>query len=494
MTHYINGKWLESQGQNFSSINPFTQKQIWSGTEATAKEVDLAITAAQTAFETWGKLAVSERLTYLEKFIQLLADHKDRLAQLLCDDSGKTLWECKMEISAMIGKLAISVESFNERCGDRSKAMGSSHLTTMTNTSTTRFKPHGIVAIYGPYNFPGHVPNGHIIPALLAGNTVVFKPSELTPLISEEIIKLWELTKIPNGVINLVQGKAETGILLAQDPRLKGIFFTGSSRTGKILHENYAKQPDKILALEMGGNNPLIAHEFKDLDAAVYLIIQSAFMSSGQRCTCARRLILIESEQTQTLIKRLVELSARIKVGNPNNDDTFMGPVISAIQGQKILDKYQELIEAGAKPLLEMRVLENNPALLSPAIIDCSEISTDEEVFGPLLQVKIVKDWDSAIIEANNTRYGLSAGLISDSKELYEDFYQRIEAGLINWNNQLTGASSSAPFGGIKDSGNHRPTAYHAADYCSYPVSSLESANLELPEKLSPGLDFSTTL
>lgn len=491
MTHYINGKWIEGEGKVFTSINPATQDLIWSGKEAIKNEIELAVQSARNAAQSWSSLEPERRISYLHKFIELVKNSKETLALILSQDNGKPLWEARMEIDAMIGKLAISIESFNERCGTRIKPIGSAHITTNTSQSRTRFKPHGVIAVYGPYNFPGHVPNGHIIPALIAGNTIVFKPSELTPYISEAIIKLWDEAGIPPGVINLIQGQIETGILLADAEDLNGIFFTGSSKTGKILHNKFGSQPNKVLALEMGGNNPLIAHDFKDLDAAIYQIIQSAFMSAGQRCTCARRLILIDSEQCKIILDRLIEISNQIKIGDPLDPSVFFGPVISKEQGRKILNQYHKLIQLGAKPLLEMKVLFESEAFLSPGILDTSNLEIpDEEIFGPLLQVKIVKDWDSAINSANQTSFGLSAGLISDNPNLYEDFYNRVEAGLINWNNQLTGASSSAPFGGIKDSGNHRPTAYHAADYCSYPISSLESPELKLPEKLSPGLSF----
>ncbi|MDD9898368.1 MAG: succinylglutamate-semialdehyde dehydrogenase [Candidatus Melainabacteria bacterium] len=460
----------------FNSINPATGKEIWQGQEAGQAEIDTAVNGARKAFPAWSALNLDQRASYLEKFAALVEENQERLAKILTQDVGKALWEAEQEVKSPVAKLKISLRAYEERTGTREH-----------KASLVRHKPHGVIGVFGPYNFPIHTPHGHIMPALLAGNTLVFKPSELTPYISEAIMDLWQQVNLPDGVMTMVQGKVETGKLLAAHPELDGIFFTGSSRTGKILHENYAGHPGKILALELGGNNPLLVHEASDIDAAAYLMIQSAFITAGQRCTCARRLIMVESEQNRKILDRFVELSSKIKIGDPLDKDNFMGPVISEQQAQNLLAAQKSLLDKGAKALLEMKQIGG--AFVSPGIIDVTGLDVaDEENFGPLLKVYWVKDWDAAIERANATEYGLSSGLLSDSQELYDDFHQRIRAGLVNWNNQITGASSAAPFGGIGLSGNHRPSAYYAADYCAYPVSSIESKELKLPESLSPGI------
>ncbi|NQY79465.1 MAG: succinylglutamate-semialdehyde dehydrogenase [Candidatus Caenarcaniphilales bacterium] len=464
----------------FESVNPSNNEIIWQGAEASEAEVDLAVRKARKAFPEWAKLSMEERATFIEKFLELVKEDKEELAKTLSDETGKVIWEARTEITAMVNKFAISKEAYETRTGITNKGL-----------SYTRHKPHGVIAVFGPYNFPAHIPNGHIVPALLAGNTIVFKPSELTPLISEKVYQLWIKSGLPEGVLNLVQGKANTGIALSKHKDIDGLFFTGSSKTGLILHKQFADTPNKILALELGGNNPLIVNEVKDIEAAVYLTIQSAFISSGQRCTCARRLILVDTPESQKFLDLLVASSKNIRVGSASDETAFMGPVISEAQASKLLKTQDTLVKKGAKPLLEMNSLSElgSEAFLSPGIIDCTDIDTeDEEFFGPLLQVKLVKDFDAAIAEANNTKYGLSAGLLSDSKELYDQFYYGVKAGLINWNNQLTGASSSAPFGGTGLSGNHKPSAFYAADYCAYPVASMESDSISLPEKLAPGI------
>lgn len=466
----------------FESVNPSNNEIIWQGAEASETEIDLAVNKAKKAFPNWARLSMEERASFIEKFLELVKDNKEELAKTLSDETGKVIWEARTEITAMLNKFAISKEAYKTRTGLRIKGL-----------SHTRHKPHGVIAVFGPYNFPAHIPNGHIVPALLAGNTIVFKPSDLSPFISEKIHQLWLKSGLPEGVLNLVQGKSFTGIALSKHEDIDGIFFTGSSKTGLILHKQFADTPNKILALELGGNNPLIVNELKDIEAAVYLSIQSAFISSGQRCTCARRLILIDNPESQKFLKSFIASSKNIKVAAANDENAFMGPVISEAQASKLLEAQANLIKKGAKSLLKMNSLLGlgSKAFLSPGIIDCTGIDAeDEEFFGPLLQVKLVKDFDAAIAEANNTKYGLSAALLSDSKELYDQFYYGVKAGLINWNNQLTGASSSAPFGGIGFSGNHRPSAFYAADYCAYPVASMESEAISLPEKLAPGIEL----
>jgi len=383
----------------------------------------------------------------------------------------------------MVGKIAISEKAFLERTGDVENPMPQGR-------AMIRHKPHGVVAVFGPYNFPGHLPNGHIVPALLAGNTVVFKPSELTPAVAELTLKLWEKAGLPAGVINLVQGEVVTGKALAAHKGIDGLFFTGSSRTGHILHEQFAGQPGKILALEMGGNNPLIITDVADTKAVIHDIIQSAFISSGQRCTCARKLFLPAGEQGDAILAGLITATKAIKVGNYDDaEQPFMGSMISSAAAAGMVKAQQQLIELGAEVLVELKHTENT-GFVTPGIIECTDVANfpDEEHFGPLLKVFRFTDFDSAIDKANDTSFGLSAGLLSDNAADYDHFLRRIRAGIVNWNRPITGASSAAPFGGIGASGNHRASAYYAADYCAYPVASVELEKVAMPATLSPGL------
>ncbi len=486
-TLYIAGAWQAGQGETITSLNPVTQQVLWSGQGATAGQVDLAMQAARQAFPGWARRSLQERIDVLEAFAARLKHHADDLARCIGEETGKPLWESATEVTTMVNKVAISVQSYRERTGEKSGPLGDA-------TAVLRHKPHGVVAVFGPYNFPGHLPNGHIVPALLAGNTVLFKPSELTPKVAELTVKCWIEAGLPTGVLNLLQGDRETGIALAANPGIDGLFFTGSSRTGNALHQQFAGRPDKILALEMGGNNPLVVDEVQDVDAAVYTVIQSAFISAGQRCTCARRLLVPQGEWGDAFLARLVAVSETIEVGSFDQQPApFMGSVISLDAALGLLDAQRILLAKGAVSLLEMRQPLAQSALLTPGIIDVTAVSerSDEELFGPLLQVVRYADFDAAIAEANDTHYGLAAGLLSDSEARYQQFWLESRAGIVNWNKQLTGAASSAPFGGVGASGNHRASAYYAADYCAYPVASLETGNLTLPTTLTPGIRLS---
>ncbi|MFZ4967566.1 succinylglutamate-semialdehyde dehydrogenase [Pseudomonas gingeri] len=486
-TLYIAGQWHAGQGEAFESLNPVTQQVLWSGNGASAAQVEQAVQNAREAFPAWARRSLDERIVVLEAFAASLKSHADELARCIGEETGKPLWESATEVTSMVNKIAISIQSYRERTGEKSGPLGDA-------TAVLRHKPHGVVAVFGPYNFPGHLPNGHIVPALLAGNSVLFKPSELTPKVAELTVKCWIEAGLPAGVLNLLQGARETGIALAANPGIDGLFFTGSSRTGNHLHQQFAGRPDKILALEMGGNNPLVVDQVEDLDAAVYTIIQSAFISAGQRCTCARRLLVPEGAWGDRLLARLVEVSSGIEVGAFDQQPApFMGSVISLGAARALMEAQAHLLGNGAVALLPMTQPQAGAALLTPGILDVTAVSerVDEEFFGPLLQVIRYADFDAAIAEANNTQFGLAAGLLSDSEARYQQFWLQSRAGIVNWNKQLTGAASSAPFGGVGASGNHRASAYYAADYCAYPVASLETPSLTVPATLTPGVRLS---
>ena len=481
----IDGQWQAGLGHNISSVNPARNDIIWQGKTASPEQVEQAIKSARSAFETWSALNLDDRVSIITKFAELLGENKTALANTIALETGKPLWETLGEVGAMVGKINISLNAYKERTGTTENSMPGAK-------AFIRHKPHGVVAVFGPYNFPGHLPNGHIVPALIAGNTIVFKPSELTPKVAEEVLKIWQAAGLPAGVINLVQGEIETGKALASHKMIDGLFFTGSSATGHYLHEQFGGQPGKILALEMGGNNPLIVKEVSDVKAVVHDIIQSAFVTTGQRCTCARRLFIEAGEQGDAILAQLIEATKALKIGYFDDEEQpFIGSMISEKAAQGLIAAQSKLIDLGANSLLELKHIEANTGFISPGIVDVTNIVADvpdEEYFGPLLKVYRYTDFDAAIDEGNNTSFGLSAGLLSDSEYLYNHFFKRIRAGIVNWNKPITGASSAAPFGGIGASGNHRASAFYAADYCAYPVASVEADKVTLPATLSPGI------
>jgi len=482
----INGTWQAGLGHEIVSLNPAKNEVIWQGNTATAEQVANAVTSARSAFESWSNLAIETRIAVATKFAELLAENKEAFATTIALETGKPIWETRTEVGAMVGKINISVKANQERTGTVENPIPGAK-------AFIRHKPHGVVAVFGPYNFPGHLPNGHIVPALIAGNTVVFKPSELTPKVAEETLKLWLKAGLPAGVINMVQGEVDTGKALASHPQIDGLFFTGSSTTGHLLHEQFGGQPGKILALEMGGNNPLIVNNVEDTDAVVHDIIQSSFITTGQRCTCSRRLFIEAGEKGDAIIDKLITATKAIKIGFYDDEEQpFIGSMISEKAALSLVTAQQELLNLGGTSLVMMKHLEKGTGFISPGIVDVTDIKDmpDDEHFGPLLKVYRYTDFDAAIDEANNTSFGLSAGLLCDSEESYNHFFKRIRAGIVNWNKPITGASSAAPFGGIGASGNHRASAFYAADYCAYPVASVEAEKVSLPATLSPGLSI----
>ena len=485
MTQWIAGQWVAGQGDAMTSVSPYNNEVVWQGDSATPAQVESAVAAAREAFLVWKKLSFSEREAIVLKFAEKVKENSEEIAQIIAKETGKPIWETRTEAGAMAGKIAISIRAYHERTGEASREAAGNQI-------VLRHRPLGVMAVFGPYNFPGHLPNGHIVPALLSGNTVVFKPSEQTPWTGEFAMKLWQEAGLPAGVINLVQGAKETGIALADAKGLDGVLFTGSANTGHILHRQFAGQPGKMLALEMGGNNPMvISDQFGDVDATVYTIIQSAFISAGQRCTCARRLYIPIGEKGDLLIDKLVAATQKIRVDQPFAEPApFMGPQISEAAAKFILDAQANLQSLGGVSLVEAKA--GQAAFVSPGIIDATNIAElpDEEYFGPLLQVIRYQSLEQAVELANDTRFGLSAGLVSTDDSEWEYFVDHIRAGIVNRNRQLTGASGDAPFGGPGASGNLRPSAYYAADYCAYPMASMEGGETQLPATFSPGLEL----
>ncbi len=481
---FVGGTWIDGEGAELVSINPATGARVWQGREATQKQVDQAIAASRSAFSSWRDVPLAERVDVLHGFAKLAHEERESLARVISLETGKPAWEALGEVDSTIAKVDISIEAYRERSGTVERRVAGGQ-------SVVRHRPHGVLAVLGPFNFPCHLPNGHIVPALLAGNTVVFKPSELTPYCGIEMVRLWERAGLPRGVVSLVLGGQPIGAALAEHAGLDGLLFTGSAAAGRSIHRGFAERPEAIVALEMGGNNPLVVDDVDEIDAAVVIILQSAYITAGQRCTCARRLFVPDDELGEALVGRLVDAIGNLRVGAFDDPEPpFMGPVITAAAADRLLAAQNQLLDLGGKPLAQMRRLVSGTGFLSPGLIDMTKARDvpDEEHFGPLLQLFRYDELDGAIQQANATRFGLAAGLLSKHPGSWKTFRQHIRAGVVNWNKPLTGASSAAPFGGVGASGNHRPSAYYAADYCAYPVSSLEQPTLELPDSLPTGL------
>lgn len=449
------------------SIAPATGEEVWRGAYG---DVDAAVSRARRSWPAWAALALANRVEMARRFANEVRKDAEKLAELIASETGKPLWEAKTEVDAVVAKVDISVQAYAERTGK--KKLDSA----LQGSSAVRHKPHGVMAVLGPYNFPAHLPNGHMIPALIAGNVILFKPSEKTPAVGEALVECWKRSGAPEDTVQMIVGGPDLGKALVAHPGVDGVLFTGSAQAGIAINRKLAANPAKIVALELGGNNPIVVTDTPKLSDAAALIIQSAFTTSGQRCTAARRLIVMDHIYDD-LMAELIPLAKKLVVDEPFAEpQPFMGPVIDNETADKLNESFLALLTAGGKALLHMRRTDPDKPFLTPGIIDTTDIPDrpDVELFGPLLQVIRVPDLDAGIAEANNTRFGLSASLIGGSPDDYGRFWANIRAGIINWNRPTNGASSKAPFGGIGLSGNHRPAAYYAADYCAYPVASTE--------------------
>lgn len=450
------------------STEPATGATLWTGK---ISDVDAEIARARAAWPAWAAQPLTSRIEVLRRFGNIVRAKNGRLADLIARETGKPIWEALTEVDAVINKVEISISAYSERTGQKrlEGAMG--------DRSAVRHKPHGVMAVLGPYNFPAHLPNGHIVPALIAGNAVVFKPSEKTPAVGEMLVDLYHSAGVPDDLVRLIVGGPEQGRKLTASDSVDGILFTGSAQTGIAINTQFASRPDKILALEMGGNNPIVVWDTADVHTAAIVVVQSAFISAGQRCTAAKRLIVKDSLY-DAVIGEVKKIADRLIVGEPHSQPApFMGPVIDNHAADGLTESFLILMSNGGKPIKHMaRPIDGRP-FLTPAIIDVTDMPErpDIELFGPLLQVIRVSTFEEAIAEANNTRFGLSASLIGGTPQQYDQFWANVRAGIINWNKPTNGASSAAPFGGVGISGNHRPGAYYAADYCAYPVASSEA-------------------
>ncbi|WIY68027.1 succinylglutamate-semialdehyde dehydrogenase [Aquidulcibacter paucihalophilus] len=468
---------------HFKSIDPATGETVWEGTAASAAEVQAATDRARAAFPDWADRPRQDRIDAVKRYQAVLKTRAPQMAEAISRETGKALWETTAELGAMAGKVDISIRAYDERTGERTAETGFGH-------ATLRHRAHGVAAVLGPFNFPGHLPNGHIVPALLAGDTVVFKPSEETPFIGQLMAEAFADADMPEGVVNVVQGGRETGAALL-DSGIDALMFTGSGAAGAHFRRKFADDPHVILALELGGNNPLVVWDAADAEAVAGIVVQSAFVTTGQRCSCARRLIVPDGPQGDAIVEAVNAMVERLILAPWNSTpEPYAGPLISVKAAEAALKALQDRIDMGAKVIRASGPVGNLPgAFVAPAIIDVTGIAVpDEEMFAPFLAVTRVGSFEAAIEAANATRYGLSAGLVSDDPANWDRFIRRIRAGVVNFNRPTTGAAGDMPFGGLGASGNHRPSAYYAADYCAYPVASFEASAVKNIESEIKGL------
>jgi len=450
------------------STEPATGTVIWRGEAGDAAR---EIAVARAAWADWAARPVAVRIETLRRFANVIRGRTEPLADLIARETGKPLWNARQEVEAVINGVEVAVSAYAERSSQRrfEGAMGA--------RQALRHKPHGVLGVIAPFTLPAQIPGRHIVPALLAGNAVVFKPSEKAPATGAFLVECHRAAGLPEGVLRLLVGGPAEGEALAGDPGLDGLLFTGSTRTGIALHRQFAERPDRILALELGGNNPLIVWDTPDIASAAVVTVQSAYLSAGQRSTAARRLIVRDGAH-EPLIEEICKLIGRVIVDDPlAKPQPFMGPLIDNDAADHVQERFLDLMLKGGRPISQLARRDPARPFLSPALIDVTGIAQrpDEEIFGPVLQLIRVPDFDAAIAEANATRFGLSAALVGGSPALYDRFWANVRAGIVNWNRPTSSLPTSTPAGGIGLSGNHRPGGYYAADHCAYPVVSSEA-------------------
>ena len=454
------------------SFDPASRALVWEGPVADAAACQRAIATASAALPGWRALPVEDRIAVVRRYAAILAERRAALAELISRETGKLLWESDAEIGSMIAKVDVSIAAHAERTGERAAAMP-------FGRAVLRHRGHGVMAVLGPYNFPGHLPNGHIVPALIAGNAIIFKPSEITPATGAAMADAWAAAGLPDGLLTVVQGGRATGeALVAGD--IDGLLFTGSAGAGAALRRALVDRPHVIMALELGGNNPLIAWDSPD--AAASIIVNSAFITTGQRCSCARRLIVPEGATGDAIVEAVDAMAARLPIAAWNEaGDAFMGPLVSDAAAAGAHRAVSDLIARGARAIRPFGGVEGrSAAFVTPALLDVTGVDTpDAEIFAPVLSIVRVPDFNAAIAAANATSFGLSAGLIAQDDQLWQRMVEESRAGVLNRNRPTTGAAGNMPFGGLGASGNHRPSAYYAADYCAYPIASFEAEAVE---------------
>ena len=465
----VNGEWTGRSPADFGDEIGQIQYSYSS--------VDEAVQSSRNAFHPWRRLSVAERAAYLKKYQTALKRHEDLLIEVIAREVGKPLWEAKTELIAMMDKVDITIQ-------DAMAFVADFEIPTVDRVQgKCRYRPLGVMAVIGPFNFPGHLPNGHIVPALLTGNAVIFKPSEKTPLVGQVMAQCFQEAEFPSGVFNLIQGEREVGRRLVTHEGIDGVLFTGSYEVGTRIKQDTLQQHWKLLALEMGGKNSAIVCSDADLDVAIHQSLLGAFLTTGQRCSATSR-IMVERSILAEFVARFHERSKVFKIGHPM-DSPFMGPLID----QGSVDRFMKFLgiatREGCEVIMRGKSLELETAgnYVTPSICLASHSSLEQsrrsvyqqtELFAPNVVIMGVDSLEEAIAQANVTQFGLAASVFTKSQQVYEKCWDGLEAGVINWNKATVGASSKLPFGGLKKSGNHFPTAVLAPLYCTFPVASLE--------------------
>lgn len=489
---YINGKFspVERGDGEFKDISPADLSDQIMSIPFKHENIDEACVAAKKAYSSWSSLSLEKRKEALLRLKEAFATHEAQMAQAICRDTGKPLWDSTTEAKALVNKIDITL-NYSLKLVAEERIQNA----LPSVDGVIRYRSRGVMAVIGPFNFPAHLPNGHIIPALIAGNTVVFKPSEQTPAVGQLYAEMIDKAGFPPGVFNLVQGDGESGRRLVVHEDVDGILFTGSYEVGLKIKQETLNHYWKILALEMGGKNATVVWDDADLDKAVYETLIGAYMSTGQRCSCTSRVILNEKIADQ-FTERFYQAAKKLTIGHWS-ENPFMGPLINSAAVEKYI-RFQEIANReNCESLMRGKALDlkHKGFYVTPSIHAVKEFNPQSvyqksEIFGPNVAIYRSNDFDQTMKIVNSTGYGLVMALFTKSQSLYEKALKEARVGLLNWNRTTNGASSRLPFGGMGKSGNDRPSAHFAIQYCTIPVSSLEDPTPFDPTKTLPGMNY----
>ena len=471
----------EKMSADFSSVSPIDGQTVWQGSSADQSEIAEVIGRAKAASESWRRCPVEERIARVRAYGEELDRRRDEITSLIVREVGKLGWDAAGEVNAAVAKVELSIKALHQR-RIRSQLEGSSE----TVRRIVRYQPLGVALVLGPFNFPLHLPGGQIIPALLAGNTVVFKPSDQATAVGQWMTDAWQRSGLPSGVVEIIVGGVDQAVAAIDSSDIGGVFLTGSRSAGRAIHRQLVGRPGVLLALELGGNNPVvICDDVPDVSAA-RVVSFSAFISAGQRCTCARRAIFVNGPGTDRQVETLLRTTRQLRVGMPGDETSpQIGPVISLKEADRLRQTYDRLLSLGCKPMVPFDLDPRADNLVRPCVVDATELDAEAMVdlgemewFGPILVVQRADSFGEALRLAAETPYGLAASLLGGTESMFQQFVNEVGAGVVNWNGPTTGAAGALPFGGLGDSGNHRPAGFYAIDFCSDPIASLEHHRL----------------
>jgi alpha-ketoglutaric semialdehyde dehydrogenase len=450
---YVNGRWFHPKSTRLvRNVNPADLDDVLAEfPAATAEDVGHAIDAAHAAFRSWKKTPGPERGRALWRAADIARQRADQIARTLTREEGKVLKEAKGEVMKGISLLEFYAgEGFRMH----GKTMPSEARDTFTYTVR---QPLGVVGLIAPWNFPWAIPVWKSAPALVAGNTVVFKPAALTPATAALLTEIYEEAGVPPGVFNMVVGPGSAvGEAMVHSPVLRAISFTGSNEVGGTLYAKAAQRGAKVTC-EMGGKNAVIVMADADLDKAAIAIHGGAFGSTGQRCTATSRVIASPTIKAN-LLERLVEGASKIKVGSGLDETVDMGPAVDEKQWKTDLDYIAIGQQEGARLVLGGKRPErpSKGYFVEPTIFDNVQPSMrifKEEIFGPVLSVTTAKNLDEAVAFANGVEYGLTTSIFTENIDTIMNFVEEVETGMIHVNEPTIGGEAQLPFGGTKATG-----------------------------------------